>query len=88
MPRDMAMERPDAGVIRIIRQHDVARLLDGDGLVVAVDDLDCFGGGHDLHVAALRVADVLGGDGSVPCAVALGQDPEVVAVEMHWVGDG
>ena len=73
MPRDMAMERPHARIIRLVLQHDVARHAGGAAL-------------DELHVATLGV--VLVGDCAVPGADALGQDVEVVAVEMHGVGGG
>ena len=68
MPRDVAMERPHAGVVRLVLQHDVTVSL------------------HELHVAPLRV--LLVDDGAVPGPEALGQDVEVVAVEVHGVGGG
>ena len=73
MPRDMAMERPDAWIIRVVLEHDVARRCGGARL----DELD---------VAALRV--LLMGDGAVPGADALGQDVEVVSVQVHGVRGG
>ena len=72
MPRDMAMERPDAGVIGFVLQDDVAWFGEGDGL------------SEDLYVAALGV--LLMGYRAVPETGAFGEDVEVVAVEMHGVG--
>ena len=57
MPRDMAMERPHAGIVREILQHDVARCGRRAGL-------------NELHISALRVGLV--GNGTVPGADALG----------------
>ena len=71
MPRDMAMERPDAGIVLIPLQHDIRRLLDG----AATRDL--------LHIPSLWIAWV--GDCSIPCPSASGQDLEVMAVQVHWV---
>ena len=71
MPRDMAMERPDARIIREILQHDITRRARRATL-------------DELHVAPLGIGLV--GDCSVPGTDALGQDVEVVAVEMHGVG--
>ncbi len=73
MPRDVAMERPHAGVVGEVLQHDVAWGGGGAGL----DELD---------VAALRV--LLVHDGAVPGADALGEDVEVVPVQVHGVGGG
>lgn len=70
MPRDMAMERPHARIVREILQHDIPRSGRRAGL-------------HELHVAALRVGLVH--DGAVPGSDAFGQDVEVVSVEMHGV---
>ena len=73
MPRDMAMERPHARVIRLVLQHDEARCAWGAAL-------------DELHVATLGIELV--SDFAVPGADALGQDVEVVAMEMHGVGGG
>ena len=72
MPRDMAMERPHAGIVHVKLNHDIP------GRAAGV------GGRQDLHVAALRVVDV--GDSPVPGARSRGQDEEVVAVQVHGVG--
>lgn len=73
VPGDVAVEGPDARVVRHVLQHDVPRGGRGAGL-------------DDLHVAALGV--LLVGDGAVPGADALGQDVEVVPVQVHRVGGG
>lgn len=71
MPRDMAMKRPHARVIRVVLQDNVPRRSGRAAL-------------HDLHVASLRV--LLMGDSPIPGPHALGQNVEVVSVEMHRVG--
>ena len=71
MPGDMAMEGPDARIIGEVLEDDVA----GRGGGTPLDELD---------VAALGV--LLVDDGAVPGADALGEDVEVVAVEVHGVG--
>ena len=71
MPRNVAMERPHARVVCVVLQHEVA----GVGGAATLDD---------LHVAALCIGLVR--DGAVPLADALGEDVEVVPVEMHGVG--
>ena len=70
VPRDVAVERPHPRVIRLVLQHDIAGVGRGTGL-------------HDLHVAALGV--LLVDDRAVPGSDALGEDVEVVAVEVHRV---
>ena len=70
VPSDMTVKRPDAWVVGIELDDNVA----GVGGAAARED---------LHVATLRVGRV--GDGSVPVSRALCQDLEVMAVEMHWV---
>ena len=72
MPRDVAMERPDARVIGVVLQNNVARLSERYGLA------------DDLHITALRVS--LMGDRAIPETGAFGEDVEVVAVEVHGVG--
>lgn len=67
----MAMERPHAGVVGVVLQHDVSRRSGGARL-------------DELYVATLGV--LLVGDGAVPGADALGEDVEIVAVQMHGVG--
>ena len=71
MPRNMAMERPRARIIGVVLQHDVGRVRGSAAL-------------DELRVAALRVFLVR--DDAVPFAEALGEDVEIVAVEMHGVG--
>ena len=71
MPGDVAMERPHAGVIGLVLEHDIARSGRGAGL-------------DELHVTTLGVG--LMDDGTVPGADALGENVEIVAVEMHGVG--
>lgn len=70
MPRDMAMERPHARIIGVILEHDIPRRASRAGL----DNLD---------VATLGICLV--DDCAVPGSDALGQDVEIVAVEMHGV---
>jgi hypothetical protein len=74
MPRDVAMQRPDTGVILVPLENNVAG---GDGCAVEGAGL------HELDVTALSVVWV--GDGAVPFADAFGEDVEVVAVEMLGV---
>ena len=71
MPRDMAMERPHARIVRVILEHDIARRASSARL-------------NDLHIATLGICLV--NDCAVPGSDALGQDVEIVAVEMHGVG--
>ena len=71
MPRDMAMERPHARIIRIVLQHQIPRRI----LV--------FRPLHNLHIAA-RGGGVIR-DFPVPFPLAFGQDEEIVAVEVHRV---
>lgn len=73
VPRDVAVEGPHARVVRLVLQHDVARRGGGARL-------------HELHVPPLRVGLV--GDCAVPGADALGQDVEVVPVQVHRVRGG
>ena len=73
VPRNVAMEGPRAGIVRVVLQNDVCRI--------------CYGASLDqLGVTALRVLRV--GDVAVPYAEALGEHVEIVSVEMHWVGGG
>lgn len=71
VPREMAVQGPDAGVVLAPLQHEIA----GDQ-----------GGArrHDEDVAALRVGGA--DDGTVPFAEADGEHLRVVAVEVHGVG--
>ena len=71
MPRNVAMERPDARIIGLVLQNDIARV-------------SSCAWADELHVAALGV--LLVNDGAVPETVAFGEDVEVVAVEVHGVG--
>ena len=73
MPRDMAMKRPHTRIIRLVLQDNIPRLT-----------RRIIHGLQQLHIAALRVHLL---DTAVPLADALGDDPEVVPVEMHGVGD-
>ena len=70
MPRDMAVEGPRARIVRVVLQHDVRRVRGRAPL-------------DQLRVAALRVARVR--DGAVPGPEALGEDVEVVPVQVHGV---
>ena len=72
MPRNMAMKRPHTWIISIELYHEISRLCCRPGL-------------KELRVSSLGVDGVYG---AVPFAGAFGYDPEVVAVEMHGVGDG
>lgn len=66
----MTMKRPHAWIIRIELNDHVPRPLDRIAVL------------QHLHVASWRV--LLDGR-AVPFALALGQDPEVVAVHVHRV---
>lgn len=77
MPSDVAMQRPDTGVIGVVLNDQVSRLRN------AIDDC---GGLQHLDIASLGVLDV--GDGAVPGANTLSEDVEVVPVEMHRVSGG
>ena len=79
VPRDMAVEGPDAWVVGHVFNDDVAGCHQG----TVSGDIGCW---HKLHISALRVLCV-SLNGAVPLALALGEDPEVVAVKMHGVGD-
>ena len=74
VPRDMAVQRPHPRVVRVELQHRVPGLPRRRVLRL-----------HDLRVAALRVRGVVS---PAPAALPFGQDPEVVAVEVHGVGGG
>lgn len=78
VPGNVAVERPDARIVRVVLNHHVTRA--DSAVSVTVSRL------QDLHVAPLGVLDV--GDGSIPCTDAFGEDVEVVAVEMHGVRGG
>ena len=65
------MERPGARVVRVVLQNNVRGVRGGTAL-------------HQLCVAALRVLRV--GDLAVPGSETLGENVEVVAVEVHGVG--
>ena len=73
MPGNMTVEGPNSGIILGPLQDDVA------GTAVHV------GRGQDLDVADLGVVDVC--DAPVPEAGARGEDEEVVAVQVHGVGE-
>lgn len=66
MPSDVAMERPDAGVIRI-DLHDYVRRNRG-----------ALRRGEDLNISPLRIGRVR--DATVPGSEALSEDEHVVAV--------
>ena len=57
MPRDMAMERPHARIVRVILEHDIPRRASRAGL-------------DDLHIATLGICLV--NDCAVPGSDALG----------------
>ena len=71
VPRDVAMEGPRARIVGVVLQHDVCRVRGRAAL-------------DELRVAALRVFLVR--DGAVPFAETLGEDIEIMPVEMHGVG--
>ena len=73
MPRNMAMKRPHARIIRLVFQHNIPRLTRR-----IIHRL------QKLHIATLRVHLL---DGAVPLADALSHDPKIVSMEMHGVGD-
>jgi len=72
LPGDVAMQRPHARVVGIDLEDEVAGRIRRPL--------------QELHVSPLWVLRV--GDRSVPGAEAFGQDPEVVAVEVHGVDEG
>ena len=72
MPRDMAMKRPHTRIISIKLYHEIPRLC-------------CCPGLKELRVSSLGVDVVYG---AVPFAGAFRYNPEVMAVEMHGMGDG
>lgn len=78
MPGDVAVERPDARIVRVVLNDHVARA----GSTVSVVGCRL----QDLHIAPLGIFYV--GNGSVPCADAFGEDIEVMAMEMHRVRSG
>lgn len=67
------MKRPHARIIRLVLQHHIPRL--ARRIIHRLQELD---------VATLRVHAL---DGAVERADALVHDPEIVAVEVHGVGD-
>ena len=71
MPSDMAVEWPHPGIVGIELQHEIAWLISLSGL-------------YHLRVSPLRIDRV---GCAIPLAYAFGYDPEIVAVEMHRVGD-
>ena len=71
MPRDVAMERPHARVVGVVLQHDVPGRARSARL-------------HNLYVATLSVGLV--DDFAVPGPHALGQDVEIMSVDMNGVG--
>ena len=72
MPRDMAMKRPHTRIISIKLYHEIPWLCSCPGL-------------KELRISSLGIYGVYG---AVPFADAFGYDPEVMAMEMHGVGDG
>ena len=72
VPRDMAVERPDARIIRDDIDDKISRVWTG-------------GRQQQLRIAPLHITRV---DRAVPVAHALGNDPGVVAVQMHRVRCG
>ena len=73
VPRDMAMERPHAWIVRVELQNQVSWLL-----------YPVFGDARldKLRVATLRVREV---HVPLPLPCALSQHPEVVPVQVHGV---
>lgn len=70
VPGDVAVERPDARVIRVVLDDEMTRRGRRTGL-------------QDLDIPSGRVCWIDGG--SVPSARPFVDDPEVVSVEMHGV---
>lgn len=73
VPGDVAVERPDTGVVKIELHNDVRGRRTGVS-----------GRRQNVDVATLRVAGV--GDNAVPGAKALREDIHVVAVHVHCYG--
>ena len=73
MPRDMAVKGPHPWIVSVKLNHNIRRRLRVDG------------SGKQLHVAALGIGRV--DDVAVPGSIADGQDPHVVAVDVHGVDD-
>ena len=80
VPGDVAVEGPHARVVGFVAEHDVAWGDLAGGLDLA--------GLNDEHIATVGVAGVGGLGGAVPFANTGVDDPEVVAVKMHRMGDG
>ena len=72
MPCDVTMERPHTWVVLIPLQHNVCWVCNSTSIR------------YLLNIPSLRIAWIP--DGAVPNPPARGQDLEVVAVYMHWVG--
>ena len=74
MPCDMTVQRPSARIVRFVFNDQIAWL--GRRSL-----------GHNLDVAPDGVRRVGSLDGAVPGLDTVREDPEVVAMEMHGVGD-
>ena len=83
MQCDVAVEGPDTWIIGHVLDDDVARLVESAGTVRILCNI---GAGHHLHISALRVL-CIALDGAIPFTSTLGENPEVVAVQMHGVRD-
>ena len=75
MPSDMAMERPHPRIIGQEINHHITHLPRSGKSPV-----------DEMCVPSLRVLGLR--DDSVPFPHPLSDDPEVMAVEVHWVRDG
>lgn len=73
VPRDVAVEGPDARVVGVVLDDEMTGSGRGTGL-------------QDLDIPSLRVRGMDGG--AVPRAGSFVHDPEVVSVEVHGVGGG
>ena len=73
MPRNMAMQRPNPRIIRLKLQHHKPRL--PRRIIHRL---------QQLHIPPLRVHLL---DVPIPLPDTLGHNPEIVAVEVHGVGD-
>ena len=80
VPGDMAVEGPHTRIVGLVAKHDEA----GGDLTGGLD----LAGLNGEHVATVGIAGVGGLGGAVPFANTGVDDPEVVAVKMHGMGDG
>lgn len=75
MPSNMAMERPNPRVISQEINNSIAH-----ALRKRIPKID------ELRIPSLRV--LRSRDHSIPLSYPLRDDPEVVAMEVHWVCEG